>query len=357
MPDQATTYQCPSCTGPLHFAGASGMLECDHCGTRYAVEEIERMQQDKEARAAAAWDASRLSGDWGADADAMRAYACPSCGAELLCDGSTAASSCPYCGNPTVVPGKLSGALKPDFVIPFRLSREDAVSALKKHCRGKPFLPRSFTAENHVQKIQGIYVPFWLFDGEAEGDAHFDASRTHTTREGHDEVTRTEHFNVYRAGTVAFEKVPVDASSKLPDDYMDSIEPFDYAELKPFSTAYLPGFLADRYDISAEQSAERADARCAAALTDALRDTVTGYDGCTVTAQSCTLRRGRVRYALLPVWMLNTRWNGRDYLFAMNGQTGRFVGDLPMSWGRFWGLFAAIAAPLAAIGTAMALWL
>ncbi len=160
MPEQVTTYQCPNCTGPLRFVGASGMLECDYCGARYSVAEIGGARREKEENAAAAWDASGLSDDWGADAGALRAYICPSCGAELLCDGVTVVASCPYCGNPTVVPGKLSGALKPDFVIPFKLSREDAVSALKKHCRGKPFLPRSFTAENHVQKIQGVYVPF-----------------------------------------------------------------------------------------------------------------------------------------------------------------------------------------------------
>ena len=110
-----------------------------------------------------------MSDDWGDDADAMRAYSCPSCGAELICDETTAATSCPYCGNPTVVPGKFAGALKPEYVLPFKLAKEDAVKALKAHYKGKPFLPKAFSAENHVQEIKGVYVPFWMFDGEAEG--------------------------------------------------------------------------------------------------------------------------------------------------------------------------------------------
>ena len=365
MPAQVTNYQCPSCTGPLHFAGASGKLECEYCGAAYDVAEIEARYADKERKAAAAqqaaeeraaagetdWDLSGLSSDWGADADGMRAYSCPSCGAELICEAATAATSCPYCGNPTVVPGQFAGALRPDYVIPFKLSREQAVAALKQHYKGKPFLPKSFTSGNHIEEIRGIYVPFWLFDGEAEGSARYEATRSHTIRTGSEEITRTEHFDVFRAGSVAFEKVPVDASSKMPDDHMDSIEPYDYGELKPFSTAYLPGFLADKYDVTAEESSQRADERCKSTLEQALRATVSGYETCTPIDEQVSLRRGAVHYALLPVWLLNTKWQGKDFLFAMNGQTGKLVGDLPMSWGKFWATFAAIAVPLSIIGS------
>ena len=180
MPTQVTNYQCPSCTGPLHFSGASGRLECEYCGASYDVAEIEALYAEKEKKAAeaqqaaeeggagqgapatdgGAWDTSDFCEDWGAEGDGMRAYSCPSCGAELICEESTAATSCPYCGNPTVVPGQFSGALRPDFIVPFKLSKEDAVKALKSHYKGKFFLPKSFTGENHVQEIRGIYVPF-----------------------------------------------------------------------------------------------------------------------------------------------------------------------------------------------------
>ena len=364
MPTQVTNYQCPACTGPLHFVGGSGKLECEYCGASYDVAEIEALYAEKEEKAAAAqqaaeetrqsapptdgsaWDTSSFSEDWGAEGDGMRAYSCPSCGAELICDENTAATSCPYCGNPTVVPGQFSGQLRPDFIIPFRLSKEDAVTALKKHYKGKIFLPKSFTQKNHVQEIQGIYVPFWMFDGEAEGDAHYEATCSHTYRSGDYEVTKTEHYDV----------IPVDASSKMPDDHMDSIEPYDYQELKPFSTAYLPGFLADKFDVTVEQCRQRADQRCEGTLSSALRNTVTGYHTCTLIHDSVNLKRGKVHYALMPVWMLNTKWKGKDFLFAMNGQTGKLVGDLPVSWGRFWSLFAAIVAPLSVLGTVLAVF-
>lgn len=374
MPTQVTNYQCPACTGPLHFVGVSGKLECEYCGASYDVAEIEALYAEKEEKAAAAqqaaeetrqsapsgdggaWDTSTLSEDWGAEGDGMRAYGCPSCGAELICDETTAATSCPYCGNPTVVPGQFSGQLRPDFIIPFKLSKEDAVRALKGHYKGKFFLPKSFTQENHVQEIQGIYVPFWMFDGEAEGDARYAATRSHTYRSGDYEITETEHYDIYRAGSISFEKIPADASSKMPDDHMDSIEPYDYQELKPFSTAYLPGFLADKFDVTVEQCRQRADQRCEGTLSATLRDTVTGYHTCTLIHDSVNLKRGKVHYALMPVWMLNTKWKGKNFLFAMNGQTGKLVGDLPVSWGRFWGLFAAIAVPLSVLGSALAVF-
>ena len=371
MPTQVTNYQCPACTGPLHFAGGSGKLECEYCGTSYDVAEIEALYAEKEEKASAAqqaadeknaaqrqassdestWDTSGFCEDWGAEGDGMRAYSCPSCGAELICDENTAATSCPYCGNPTVVPGQFSGQLRPDLIIPFKLSKEDAVKALKDHYKGKIFLPKSFTQENHVQEIQGVYVPFWMFDGEAEGDARYEATRSHTYRSGDYEITETEHYDIYRAGSISFERIPVDASSKMSDDYMDSIEPYDYQDLKPFSTAYLPGFLADKFDMTVDQCRQRADQRCEGTLEAVLCNTVTGYDACSLKQKTASLKRGKVHYALMPVWMLNTKWDGKDFLFAMNGQTGKLVGELPVNWRKCWGLFAAIAGSLSVLGS------
>ena len=380
MPTQVTNYQCPACTGPLHYSAKSGKLECDYCGSSFDVAEIEALYARKEAEAAAAkqaadakaeaaqaakdeaaeaaaasggWDTSDLSRDWGAEADGLRVYSCPSCGAELICDQSTAATACPYCGNPAIVPGQFSGALRPDYILPFRLSKDDAVQALRAHYKGKPFLPRSFTSANHIEQIQGVYVPFWLFDGGAEGAASYRASNTNVYETGDYEITETRHYHVVRAGSLAFEKIPVDASSKMPDDHMDSIEPFDYAQLRPFSTAYLPGYLADKYDVTIDDSRDWADTRCRETLAQALRDTVTGYGACVTEREDIALRRGKVHYALLPVWMLSTKWRGQDFLFAMNGQTGKLVGDLPTDRGRFWGMFAAIAAPLTVALTAI----
>lgn len=367
MTTQVTNYQCPSCTGPLHFVGSSGKLECEYCGSTYDVEQIEALYKEKEEKAIEAsqeaksketdgstWDTSDFQ-EWGNEGKDMQAYSCPSCGAELICDKTTAATSCPYCGNPTVVPGKFSGNFKPDYIIPFKVSKEEAITALKKHYKGKVFLPKTFTQENHIQEIKGIYVPFWMFDGVANGSANYEASRTRVYRSGDYEIAETKHYEIYREGNVKFERVPVDASSKMPDDHMDSIEPYNYKELKNFSTAYLPGFLADKFDVSVDDSLERADTRCEGTLSAALRGSVTGYDMCILKSENINLQKGKVHYAMMPVWLLSTRWHGKNFLFAMNGQTGKLVGDLPVDWVKFWGLFVAIAIPLSIVSSIIAI--
>ena len=145
-----------------------------------------------------------------------------------------------------------------------------------------------------------------------------------------------------------FIRIPVDGSKKMPDAHMDAIEPFDYSELKPFSAAYLPGFLADKYDMDAEECERRADFRAGNTAEDIIRSTVTGYSTCTTVGKDIRVHRGNVKYAMLPVWMLATRWNGKSFLFAMNGQTGKLIGDLPVAKDLYWSWFARIALPIAA---------
>ena len=231
MPAQVTNYQCPNCMGPLKFVGESGQLECEYCGTQLDVSVAQQLFADKEQAAAAAgtepqWDLSMAGGDWSAEEAAnMRSYTCPSCAAEIICDATTAATSCPYCGNPTVVPGQFTGQLRPDYVLPFRLDKNAAIAALQHYYKGKKFLPKSFANKNHIEEVKGIYVPFWLFDGESEADMRFRATKVRKFKQGDYEITETEHWRVLRQGNVAFEKVPVDGSSKMPDAHMDAIEP------------------------------------------------------------------------------------------------------------------------------------
>ena len=245
-----TNHKCPACTGPLHFVGASGMLECDYCGSKYSIEEIEKLyaqdvaeaeegfakNEAKKEKEKAEFEAMGM--EWSEEeAKGMKTYSCPSCGAELICDATTAATSCPYCGNPTVIPGQFTGGLKPDLVIPFKLNKDQAVKALENHYKGKIFLPKAFKEHNHIEEIKGVYVPFWLCDCEMGGSAMYKGANVRSWREGDYDITETTYFNVMREGKLGFEMIPVDASTKMPDAHMDAVEPFDYRELKPFATA------------------------------------------------------------------------------------------------------------------------
>lgn len=333
MPEQLTNYQCPNCNGPLRFDPVSSKLKCDSCGSTFTVDEIDKVFFEKNQEAISV-DAEKKQQEnaellqWNEEeAKNMRAYNCPSCGAQLISDANTAATRCPYCGNPTVVPAQFEGSLKPDYVIPFKLIKEDAVKELKNFYKGKPFLPKAFTESNHIEEIKGVYVPFWLYDGTV--DAHLRGSATTSSSyETDDEiVTTTRHFRIERDGTVEFQKVPADGSSKMPDDFMDSIEPFDYKDLVPFQMSYLPGYLADKYDVSIEEDAERVNQRIKNTTISLLEETVTGYQTYVSDKTNTTITPCTVHYAFLPVWLLSTQYQGKNYLFAMNGQTGKMIGD------------------------------
>ncbi|MCL2060243.1 MAG: hypothetical protein FWH01_14520 [Oscillospiraceae bacterium] len=334
----------------MRFAGESGQIECEHCGTQYETGVIEQIYADKEQAAASAgteprWDTSMAGSGWGEEeASHMRGYSCPSCAAEIICDDTTAATSCLYCGNPTVVPGQFSGQLKPDYVIPFKLDKNHAIEALKKHYSKKKFLPKSFADANHLEEIKGVYVPFWLYDADTDAYMRFRATKMRSYTRGDYRITETDHYRVVREGTVAFAKVPVDASTKMPDAHMDAVEPYEYAELREFSSAYLPGFFADKYDQDAEACSKRANERITVSTEDAFTATAVGYTSLTREYSNIQLKRGDVRYAMLPVWMLSTKWKDKNFLFAMNGQTGKLIGDLPVDWQLFWMWFAGIFA-------------
>ena len=286
--------------------------------------------------------------------DDLMEYKCPNCGGAIHFEATTQMMKCPYCNNPVVVTKQFSGTLRPDYVIPFFTTKEQVTAALKEHLKGKLLLPRAFRSQYKVENIKGVYVPFWLFDAEAAADIDFNATKVHTWSDAKYHYTRTEYYSVHRAGSLGFERVPVDGSSKMPDDYMESIEPYDYSQMVDFQTAYLAGFLADKYDEDAEKSAPRANSRIRNSTIDTFKSTVVGYATCTVQNANISVSQGNVRYALLPVWMMNTRYQDKNYLFAMNGQTGKFVGELPVSKGKYFAWLSGLTVGIGAVLTLLA---
>ena len=251
---QIREYKCPSCGGVLHFDSTLQKMRCEYCGTELEVEAVEEYneQLNDERPDSFNWDIETGS-EWAADENSnMRTYLCESCGGEIMADESTAATSCPFCGSPVVLMEQVTGALRPDFVIPFKLDKEAAKEAYRNHLKGKILLPKQFKDENHIDEIKGMYVPFWLFDASAEAMARYQGTRTTTWQDRNYIYTRTSYYSIFRDGQMKFEHVPADGSSRMADDMMEAIEPFNFDEAVDFKTAYLSGYLADRYDVSAE---------------------------------------------------------------------------------------------------------
>lgn len=350
-------YKCPCCGGAIAFDSTIQKMRCPYCGTEFEMETLAAYDCElkNDRKDSMGWqDADASGGEWqDGETGGLRSYACRSCGGEIACDENTAAASCPFCGNPVVMMGQFSGSLKPDYVIPFQLDKKAAKEALKKHYEGKRLLPKVFQDENHIDEVKGVYVPFWLFDASADVDMRYKATKIRTWSDSRYEYTDTRFYSVARGGSLGFEKIPVDGSTKMPDDLMDSLEPFDLSKAEKFQTAYLAGYLADKYDVDAKKCAKHANDRIKKSAQKAFDATVKGYATVVKENGSIRLRDRQVKYALFPVWILNTTWNGQNYLFAMNGQTGKMVGDLPLDKAAYkkwlFGLTGAIGGVIYAI--------
>ena len=322
-------YKCPCCGGAIAFDSTIQKMKCPYCDTEFEMDALKGYDaelQDEETDSME-WETA-AGGEWGeGETDGLRTYVCKSCGGEIVGDANTAATSCPFCDNPIVMMGQFSGSLKPDLVIPFKLDKKAAKEGLMKHLTGKRLLPKIFKDQN---EIKGVYVPFWLFDTDVDAKVRYKATKIRTWSDSDYNYTQTSYYMVHRGGSVGFEYVPVDGSTKMADDLMESIEPFNCGEAVDFQTAYLAGYLADKYDVTAEESIDRANERVKKSTEQAFAETVIGYDTVVAENTSVQFHGGKAKYALYPVWLLNTTWNGNKYTFAMNGQTGKFVGDLPV---------------------------
>ena len=327
-------YKCPSCGGGLVFDSKSQKMKCPYCDSEFELEALESWEDDLGTdESPMEWKVTAGSAWQEGEADAMQVYTCKSCGGEIVTDENTAASSCPFCGNPVVLTNRLSGDLRPDYVIPFKVDKKAAKAAYHKHIQGKRLLPKVFKDENHIDEIKGIYVPFWLFDADVRADFRYKTTRVRVWSDSNYDYTEVSHYSVRRGGDIRFFRIPVDGSSQMPDDLMESIEPFDFGEAVDFQTAYLSGYLANRYDVTEQESVARANERLKNSTREAFRDTVLGYQTVTPQGEQIRLSNGKTSYALYPVWLHQTTWRDRHFLFAMNGQTGRMVGDLPLDKG------------------------
>ena len=339
MPD-INEYKCPSCGGAIEFDSHSQKMKCPYCDTEFDLEILKKYDEQLSKEAEQKDDISDWQTDPGkqwqeGETDGMNVYTCKSCGGEIVSDENTGATSCPYCGNPVILTERFRGALRPDMVIPFKLDKKAAKEAYYKHIKGRPLLPKVFRRENHIDEIKGIYVPFWLFDADVAADARYKATKVRTWSDSDYDYTETSYYSVDRSGNMSFVSVPVDGSSRMSDDLMESIEPYKVADAVEFQTAYLSGYLADKYDVDAQQSTDRAKERMKESAQDVLRDTVKGYASVIPENTNVRISGGDAKYALYPVWILNTTWRGKKYIFAMNGQTGRMTGDLPVDNGAY----------------------
>ncbi|MDE6728020.1 MAG: hypothetical protein K2J80_08800 [Oscillospiraceae bacterium] len=350
---QTITYQCPNCNAALEYDSAMGKFRCFYCDSAFTDSEIRSIFQNRDSNVNLETAEPELTEEQVTDEEftgQSALYSCPNCGAGVICDTLTSSTRCHFCHTPVILSGRLSGDYKPDLIIPFKTTREQAEAKFKDFTKGKFLLPSGFVSEAQLQNISALYVPYWLKSGQTEARLTAIGHTVRTWTTGNTTYTHTKLYNVERDAELVFVRVPCDGSKRIDDSLMESIEPFNYSEIKPFSMSYLSGCAAEKYDVTKEQASTRIDERVGLAAQEEIRRMAAVYSSLTDVRCNVVYRNQQYVYALLPVWFLNYQYKGKDYEFAMNGQTGTMFGELPVSpvkkfffsAGLFLGLFVII---------------
>ena len=318
MQSNAVDYKCPSCGATIPFSPEKQKWVCSYCGSEFTLEELQKSQKKSVVE-----EKKEIKVE---DADI---YRCQSCGAEIIADENTTATFCVYCGNTAILKDRIHNSRVPDLIIPFQKVKDDATKAFEKVVKHKPLVPKAFKTKDNIQKITGIYIPFWAYDFQVSGTVEFNATDVHTWTDFRNQYTKTDGFSVVCEGNMDYDKVLADGSSRFPDDLMDSLEPFDFQGLVSYNQAFLAGFFSEKYDVDEDKAVERAQRRAVNTSVSLMRETV-NHQSCALLDNQLNVQKQKVYYILLPVWMVNTKYRDKTYTFAMNGQTGKIVGDLPL---------------------------
>ena len=320
---EALNHKCPSCGAKITFHPKEQKWVCEYCGSQFTLEEMQKYQN------ASSEDVNQKTVQKDVKVEEADVYRCKSCGAEIVADANTTATFCVYCGNTAILKERIQNSRVPDLIIPFQKVKNDAVGAFEKVVKHKPLVPKLFKRKENINKITGIYIPFWAYDFEVAGDVEFNATDIKSWSDMNYQYTKTDTFLTKCQGKMSYDKVLADGSSRFPDDLMDSLEPFQYKDLVTYNHAFLSGFLAEKYDVDDTVAIDRAKSRTINTSVSLLQERVR-HQTSNVAKNDLSIQKSDCSYIMLPVFMVNIKYRDKMYTFAMNGQTGKIVGDLPL---------------------------
>ncbi len=320
-------YRCQNCDSALEFDPVSGMMQCLRCGSFFDVSEYNHETETDAVKEVYSFEADSWE-EAEPETMELKIYTCTSCGAELAVNDAEVSTWCSYCGQPAVVYSRVSEEQKPKYILPFKVTQEEAIQAVRQSAPKKWFLPDSIK-NFEADKIRGIYVPYYLFDVYYNDYQNISID----TSNGKGEA-KTRPYSLL--AECDFEQISCDASKHLPDESSQRLEPYNFYYLKEFHAAYLSGFYADRSDILPEQLHDVLLERCKEIYN---AEVLRIYKRSSIVACDPRYKIKKAEYAMLPVWFMTFRYNNKPYTVMVNGQTGKVVGSVPVSKAKLTGLY------------------
>ena len=308
-------FQCKNCGGNVIYSPEKKGMYCPFCDS-------EKSEQRKDTE-----------GD---------IRVCPNCSGEVPVEEYTSATQCPYCDNYIIFNERVEGEFTPDYMIPFQYSKDMVKKLMREKFTRCTFAPTDFLSEVQLNTMEGDYVPFWLHDYDVNYTYRGEGRKVRVWTTGETQYTETSIYDIYRDVNVSFEKVPADASMKMPDEIMDLMEPYRYDQLEAFRPEYLSGFQAERYNYAAEEMKVRSRQKMEEDTINLVKNSVTGYGSVSDREKSLKVNGLKANYGLLPVWKYGYQYKNKDYPFYINGQTAKIVGKVPVSAGKVWAYGATL---------------
>ncbi len=311
-------YKCISCGAPIGFDPAVGKFKCEYCSSEFTEKEYSEFLESNNKED----ENKEGTGE-------LNEYICKNCGAEVVSDDTTTSTFCFYCHSPVVLTNSLKGEFKPDKIVPFKIDKKKAREIFKDFTKGKKYLPNKFNSQSQIEKITGMYLPFWLGDFVANIDYSAVGMDYTSWKSGDTRYTKTKEYDVKREGKINIDNFGEVAYDKVDRNLINGITPFNEELAVDFSNGYLAGFFAEKYNIDREelkphiinnlQDHVKAEIRSSIKHTT-VKDVVdnTTYD---VNAW---------KYVFLPAYIMTYFHNGKTYAVAINGQTGKPFGELPL---------------------------
>ncbi len=352
------TVKCPNCVADMRFDADSGMCVCDYCGASFNMSEIsmetineikedgKELYETKDQSHNISQEPEDVTVDTKLNEENTEysdpdngfsaiKHICASCGAEILTDEVTSTPFCIYCGSQNFITERIDNALRPTAVIPFKYGKEAAIEKFFAWCGGGKYTPFGFCSKKNVEKITGLYVPYWLYDMDCSMDLEAEVYCEDIKVHGNTQTVTTSTFKAEMLRNMSWNNISYDASQKMANDLMDAIEPYDFKEMVPFDEKYLLGFCSDMYDVPSESFREKIKNDVHTDMLNTYASETpknfTGYKSYRLKNDKSSIRRFDAKYALLPVWILNYKYLGNTYTFLMNGQTGETTGHYPIS--------------------------
>lgn len=320
-------YKCPSCSAPIEYKAEYGKFKCDYCGNEHTEQEITAYMDKLKENSISSNDSKTHTYE---NSDGYVQYHCNNCGAEVVSDSETTATFCYYCHSPVILTAKLSGEFKPDKIVPFKISKEKATDIFLNWAKKKRYIPGDFARKEHIDKMTGIYLPYWSVDFDVKIDYQAVGKVIKMWRTGNKEYINTKEYSVNRSGDVNLKNIDEVATDKFEERLLNGISPYEESTEVEFSRGYLSGFFAESYNLKQEQCMPKLTDRALKYSKFLINETISGYNNVNEIRNESNIKDSSWQYVLYPVWIITYIFNNKVFIFAINGQTGRSFGELPV---------------------------